>query len=85
MASIHRDPRTNTFLLMFRYGKKQYRKSLNTKDEAEAEGLRGRVLTTLLELKRGRRTLPPDADIWEFLRRRRVRSCPSRTQRRVRI
>ncbi len=67
MASIHRDPRTNTFLLMFRYGGKQYRKSLNTKNEAEADGLRGGVVTTLLELKRGRRTLPPDADLWEFL------------------
>lgn len=67
MASIHRDPRNDNFLLMFRYGSKQYRKSLKTTDADEADALKGKVEVVLLELERGRRTLPPDADIWQFL------------------
>ncbi len=68
MASIHRDPRTNSFLLMFRYGGKQYRKSLKTADERKAEKMKARVEEVLDELDRGRKSLPEGADLWEFLK-----------------
>jgi integrase len=55
------------FRVMFRYGGKQYQKSLKTTDEAAAERLKGKIETTILELERGRRTLPEGADLWEFL------------------
>ncbi len=68
MASVHRDPRTNKFLLMFRHGGKQYRKSLKTADQAKAEQMLSRVEEVLDELDRGRKTLPEGADLWEFLK-----------------
>jgi hypothetical protein len=67
LASLHRDPKSKTFRVMFRYGGKQYQKSLKTTDQAEAEALKGKIEVTLLELERGRKTLPSDADLWQFV------------------
>src|SRR5262249_5892615 len=38
-----------------------------TTDREEAEAVKGRIELTLLDLKRGRLTLPPDADFWQFV------------------
>lgn len=53
---------------MFRYGGKQYQKSLKTTDRTKAEQMLSRVEEVLDELDRGRRVLPEGADLWEFLR-----------------
>jgi hypothetical protein len=66
-ASIHRDSKSKNYLLMFRYSGKQYQKSLKTTDEVTAELLKGKIKLTILELERGRRTLPEGSDLWEFL------------------
>lgn len=68
MPSLHQDPKSKRYRVMFRYGGRQYQKGLKTTDEQEANGLKGRIELTLLELERGRKTLPPGADLWEFLK-----------------
>jgi len=68
VASIHRDPQSKTYRIMFRYGGKQYQKTLKTTDAAKAEQMKSRVEEVLDELDRGRKTLPEGADLWEFLK-----------------
>ncbi|MDB5307108.1 MAG: site-specific recombinase XerD [Gemmataceae bacterium] len=67
MPSIHRDPKSKTFRIMFRYGGRQYQKSLKTTDQATAEMLKGKIELTLRELELGRRSLPEGADLWEYV------------------
>src|SRR5688500_3900007 len=68
MASLTRDPNSGIYRVHFRYGGKQYQKSLKTADGGEAEALKGSIELTLLELERARKTIPEGADLWEFVR-----------------
>jgi integrase len=76
LASLSQDPKSKNFRIHFRYGGKQFQKSLKTTDNVEAEAAEGRIELTLRELENGRMELPPDADFWEF-----VRSDGKRTQK----
>ena len=61
MAALSQDPRSKTFRILFWFGGKQFHKSLKTDDEEQADRWRGRIEETLLDLERGRLTLPPGA------------------------
>jgi integrase len=67
MASLSRDPTSGNYRIHFRFGGRQYQKSLKTDSEKDANALKGRVELTLLDLERGRLTLPPNGDIWQFV------------------
>jgi integrase len=67
MASLHQHPKSNNWSIAFRYGGKQYTKSLRTTNRKVAERHKGRIETLLDELVRGRRVLPDGADLWEYL------------------
>jgi integrase len=67
MSAIYVDEKSGTYRILFRFGGKQYHKSLQTADETKAKGLQASIDETLHDLKRGRRTLPPDADFWTFV------------------
>jgi integrase len=56
-----------SFSVGFRIGKKLYKRSLKTGDRKDAEAVRGRIEANLLELERGRLTLPEGADPFVFL------------------
>jgi integrase len=68
MASLYRNQQTGKFEMYFRYGGKQFHKSLKTKDRTKAESIRAHVEETIHDLERGKVELPPDADLWEFLK-----------------
>jgi len=68
MASLTRHPRSNYWSIKFRFGGKQFCKSLHTEKEKEAQRLRGIIERTLDEMERGRLVRPPDADFWAFVR-----------------
>src|SRR5262249_52269981 len=68
MASLSRDSVTGIYRIHFRFAGKQHHKSLKTDKWREADALRGRVEGFLLELERGRRTLPPGVDAKGFWR-----------------
>ena len=67
MSTIYADPKSGTFRILFRFGGKQYHKSLLTEDETKAASLQAAIDETLHDLKRGRLFLPPDADFWAFV------------------
>jgi hypothetical protein len=67
MAGLHKDPASGFYRIQFRYGGRQFNKSLKTKDEREAESIRGRVDETLSLLQRGRITIPDGADVGLFI------------------
>jgi integrase len=67
MASIRQDPASKVYRISFRFGGKQYQKSLETTDETEANAALGRIELVLRELKTGRKTLPEGAEFWTFL------------------
>jgi integrase len=67
MASLYRDEQTRYFHILFRFAGKQYHKSLKTKNEKKANGMRANIEEMLHDLDRGRATLAPDADLWQFL------------------
>ncbi len=47
MASIYRDEKSGVFRILFRVGKKQFHKSLDTTDEKDAQASKGRIEDTL--------------------------------------
>jgi integrase len=55
------------YRISFRFGGKQYQKSLDTSDDTEANAALGRIELVLRELKTGRKTLPEGADFWTFV------------------
>jgi hypothetical protein len=67
MASISLDPVSKTYRIQFRYGGRQFNRSLKTKSERDAKAIRGRVDETLALLSRGRLQLPPGADPGTFI------------------
>jgi integrase len=66
MASLHKDPRNGTWLIMFRWAREQYRRSCETRNKGEAEEIKARVEGTIRLLKQGRIEVPKGADpgIW---------------------
>jgi integrase len=62
MASIHRDERTGKWIIMFRWGGKQFRRSCETGSEATASGIKARVEDIIRLLKLGRIDMPEGAD-----------------------
>jgi integrase len=67
MSAIYADPKAGTYRILFRFGGKQYHKSLLTDDLTKAESLQATIAETLHDLTRGRLTLPADADFWTFV------------------
>lgn len=64
MASIRKDPDgSGRWRVQFRFGGKQYQRSLRTTSEAEAEAIRGRVEETIALVVRGRLVIPEGADV----------------------
>jgi integrase len=69
MASIHRDPHSGTYCIMFRFGRppRQFRKSLKTADEKQAFSEKGRIEDFLRAIEKGHVTVPPEADFCQFV------------------
>jgi len=70
MASLHQHT-DGTWRIRFRFGGKQFYRSLETSSEKEAGELKATVDRTLRHLNEGVLSLPPDAspeDVWIFLR-----------------
>jgi integrase len=57
-----------TYHIYFRYGGRQFHKSLKTPDEKAANAWKGQIEQTLHDLERGRLQLPANADLWEFIK-----------------
>ena len=66
MASLQMDPSGN-WHIHFRFAGKRFKRSLKTKDEDEARGLRGRIEDNIRLVERGVRVIPNDADAYLFL------------------
>lgn len=66
MASLECD-RAGNYLVRFRWGGKPFKRSLDTKDPAAAEAGVARVDETLMRLKRGYATMPPNAEPGLFI------------------
>jgi integrase len=66
MASLSQ--RGGIWNIHFRFGGRQFMRSLDTPDAKLAEGWKGRIEETLLDIERGKLTIPPDADPWEFIK-----------------
>jgi integrase len=67
MASVQLDPASGTYRIRFRFGGKAYFRSLNTKDEAEANALCGRAESIMLTIERGFLSVPPGTDPGDFI------------------
>ena len=67
MAGLHQHPKSSNWSASFRYGVEKFYKSLRTTDQREANRLKGRFEQALLDLERGRLTLPDGADLWQFV------------------
>lgn len=67
MAWIQREAKTGYWQLRFRYGGREYKRSLETTEEDIADRQRARVEDTILLIKRGRVVVPDGADIATFL------------------
>jgi integrase len=66
MAHMRR-AESGIYRIKFRFGHKQYLKSLKTTEERTAIGKVARIEELLEDLGRGRLELPPGADLWQFL------------------
>ena len=66
MASLHQDERTGNWIIMFRWGGQQFRKSCETPSKSDATETKVRVEGTIRLLKQGRIEIPKDADpgVW---------------------
>jgi integrase len=68
VASIYQSEKTGIYQIMFRLGKKQFHKNLDTDQKRKANSIKATVEETIHDIKRGRLTMPEGADPWEFLR-----------------
>ena len=66
MASLHRDPRTKKWIIMFRFEGRQYRRSTDTEQSTKAQRIKGRVEDKIYLVKFGHLRIPEDADpvVW---------------------
>jgi len=62
MASLHLDERTGNWIVMFRWGGRQYRRSCQSQNETAAQGTVARVRETIRLLTLGHINIPDDAD-----------------------
>ncbi len=67
MASLHQHPKSSNYSLAFRFDGKLYSKSLRTSDRREADRTKARVEQAIIDLERGRHSLPEGAELWPFL------------------
>ena len=67
MASRDFNPKTGKARLFFRYGGKQYNKTIQVRDDKEARRACALIEETIQDLERGKQTLPPDADPVAFI------------------
>lgn len=67
MASVRRNSRSGQYLILFRYGGRQFQRSLRTDSVKRANAICGRVEETLQLLQLGRLAIPEDADPGEFI------------------
>ena len=67
MASLHRDEDSGKYRIRFYYGGVEYKRSLKTSSDEEAQAVRSRVEETLRLLERGRLEMPPGADPARFI------------------
>lgn len=70
MASTYFDPAARTWRIRFYFGGEEFKRSLETDDEGEADAMKAQVERVIRELKQGRKELPAGADreaIWQFL------------------
>lgn len=67
MASTAPNPKTGIWHIQFIHAGKPYHKSLRTKKEKEAEALASRIEARLFHLNTGTLSLPPNADLWQWL------------------
>lgn len=66
MASLQMDPSGN-WHIHFRFAGRRFKRSLKTKDEDEATGIRGRIEDNIRLVERGVKVIPNDADPYLFL------------------
>jgi integrase len=66
MAGIQKYP-SGHFHVCFRFSGRKYNRSLETKDETEARDLAGRIRDNIRLVDRGLLTIPPGADVPDFL------------------
>jgi integrase len=66
MASLHEDERTGNWIVMFRFGGRQFRRSCETTTKSDAVSAKARVEDTIRLLNLGRISIPADADpgVW---------------------
>jgi integrase len=67
MASFEFDPKTGKARFFFRYGGRQFNKTLPVKNDREADRIRALIEETVVDLVRGKLTLPPEADQATFI------------------
>jgi hypothetical protein len=67
MASLEHDEVSGRFLVRFRFGGREYKRSLKTSDRKEARGLPGRIEYTVQLIERGELDLPANADPATFI------------------
>jgi integrase len=67
MATIIKDPKSGFWRIAFRFGEKQFTRSLKTADEREAGAICGRVEETLGLIRRGRIVVPEGANVGSFI------------------
>lgn len=67
MASLRHDPKSGRFLILFRYGGRQFQRTLKTTRSKDAQAICGRVEETIALLERGRLEMPPNADPGLFI------------------
>lgn len=67
MASLRQSPRSGRYLVVFRYGGRQYQRSLKTTDPKSAASACARVEDTLRLIEQGRLEIPADVDPADFI------------------
>src|SRR3954469_25045751 len=66
MAWLEQHPTSGRFKICFRWGGRQFKKTVKTTDRREAEAIVRRVDENLGLAERGRFEVPPDADVATF-------------------
>lgn len=67
MAWLEQHPTSGRFKICFRWGGKQFKKTVKTTNRSDAEAILIRLEENIGLVERGRLQLPPDADIATFL------------------
>ena len=76
MASLEFDRRRDVYRIRFRFGGRDFKRSLSTSNRRYAEGTLARVRETLMLIESGRLDFPADADPAEFVLSEGKRSEP---------